>query len=322
MIQYWQSRFNTEEQFKTGKLIGSIVKDGKVTTADVFDFDIDAKGMIWVAYESEDGSLYIAKSNKELVGWESNSLIGYVPTGSANPSVAINSEGLLMLAAEYKAAGGEPEIWVTTSPGAESMRSVCDGQSPIIACFGDVFYLFYQTPDKNSIYYRKSTDNFATATLLPTVNAIQPVPLSARTIIYKAHPPYHYYHRYMFFFKAADDTLRYSMGNLVDIFVPLEIKSFGQIFTGAALSKMEWQPMKNYQINISGDIQTAAIPKLEWIGMEKHKIEILGSVKTNADLSGIEWIGINVRKQAVFGKLKTTAGLESVLWIKEAEHGL
>ena len=172
------------------------------------------------------------------------------------------------------------------------MRSAATGVDHSV--FGDVF-IFLSSSDKNSIYYRKSTDNF-TAYFTLAVNAIQPVPLSARTIIAKAHPPYHYYHRYMFFFKAADDTLRYSMGNLVDIFVPLEIKSFGQIFTGAALSKMEWQPMKNYQINISGDIQTAAIPKLEWIGMEKHKIEILGSVKTNADLSGIEWINVRNKR--------------------------
>ncbi len=317
MIQYWQSRFNTEEQFSLAELIGTIIKNGKIRTADVFDFDIDAEGMVWVAYESEDGSLYLAKSNNDFTGWESNFLIGYVPSGSAHPSVAVNSEGLIMLAAEYKAAGGSPEIWVTTSPGAESMRSICGGQSPIIASFGNVYYLFYQAPDKSSIYYRKSTDNFATATLFPAGNVSNPVPLSARTVIYDAHPPYHYYHRYMLFFQDGAGSLCYSMGGLVDVYVPIKVVASGGTCTNVALSKIEWIKIKTRPIEILGSVQTTAGVELEWIGIEKPKLEILGNIKTDANLAQIEWIEIIVRKAGAIGGVKTLGGLESILWIKE-----
>ena len=140
--------------------------------------DPQAFNNLWITFRGQDFSVYIARATEDRMDWEDIQEIEYVPENSTNPTLTFTEEGEYLLAVEVRPSEEDnKEIWVIAPPyDSNSIDKVADGHTPKLLRTNEEesrIILFYNSLDRQTIYYREFEDFFDKNYILKEYDPLQ-----------------------------------------------------------------------------------------------------------------------------------------------------
>lgn len=268
---------------------------------------------LYAVYQATDGKYYKAKGNTTFDGWDSYEELVFVPSGAYHPSIAFDESGYLAVAAEFKPAGGQIELWLYSYPyGGNAVRVIVSGEyarTPFLFLDLELDLLFFYG-NSTSLKYRAKSESYATEHLLPLTSS-EHVQVQAIRWFTQADG---FRHIIVVYTLGTDPTLRYfhTCG-----FHTERVEE--EMRTGASCVGLLWELVDTGTIEKSSAEAESAqvgICVINWELIATVNHSSAESEATAVSLQAISWQEITIASQS-FAESETAAvGVTSILWMQ------
>jgi hypothetical protein len=266
---------------------------------------------LYVVYMSDDGSYYLAKSNANFDGWDYYNRLVFVPTGAYNPSISFDESGHFVVAAEFKPADGEVELWIYQYPYVgEAIRAIVRGdiyRTPFLFLDPEKDLLYFYG-DNNNIRYRAKSQNYNTQHSLPIST---PGYINIKTIRWFTSDDKYY--GIIVAYKLDNETfLRY----IVTIGIRSEVFS-EYIDANTSLLGIAWESMLEIEEFFEEYISAStSLLNIMWQEILEIELTFGESSSTSTDLRNITWVEITLLNQDFDESVSAQTSLLSILWVQ------
>jgi hypothetical protein len=305
---------------------------GPATEGDTSEVDsfgmIHFKARLWIVFKSNDGKLYLAKSNDDFTEFEFIKELIYVPSGAENLCIRFDKTGHYAISFQLYAAGqSERQLWVYRYPysGASVTKIVEGNQFESSVMFmdhsGDLLYFYLDNTDvtNTKVYYRFGTDNFATSYELPIpVGGVKKL----LSCLFYAEPKLDkpdFYLKATVLYNIAQETrvFRYINTSVLATSPYRLAESIGDRISMGVSAFIRWVAVTfNHYTHEDSLIHSIALRSILWVAVTFDKYQMVDTHSVSTALNDIRWVCITRAQKDINETHNMTVGLQSILWIQ------